>query len=44
MKMNTEFTQHAREEFEYWMEHGIEIIQKIKKTFKRHQENTISGN
>lgn len=41
--MNFEFTQHAWEELEYWMEHDNEMILKIKELLKDIRKTPFQG-
>lgn len=41
--MDIEFTQHAWEDFEYWIEHDPDIVKKIKNLIKSINENPFKG-
>ena len=41
--MNFEFTQNAWEEFEYWIETDIEIVEKIKELLKDIKRTPFQG-
>ena len=41
--MNIEFTQHAWDDFEYWIEHDSEVVIKIKDLLKSIRENPFRG-
>jgi toxin YoeB len=41
--MNFEFTENAWQDFEYWIEHDKEIVQKIKELLKDIRRNSFQG-
>jgi toxin YoeB len=41
--MNFEFTENAWQDFEYWIEHDREIVQKIKELLKNINRNPFQG-
>lgn len=41
--MNIEFTKHAWEDFEYWIETDIEKVKKIKNLLRSIKENPFKG-
>jgi toxin YoeB len=41
--MNIEFTRHGWNDFEYWIETDIEMVQKIKDLLKSIRENPFKG-
>jgi toxin YoeB len=41
--MNFEFTENAWQDFEYWIEHEKEIVQKIKELLKDIKRNPFQG-
>jgi toxin YoeB len=41
--MNFEFTENAWQDFEYWVEHEKEIVQKIKELLKDIKRNPFQG-
>lgn len=41
--MNFEFTENAWQDFEFWLEHDQEIVQKIKVLLKEIRKNPFKG-
>lgn len=41
--MNVEFTSHAWEEFQYWLENDAEVVRKIKELLKAIRQSPFKG-
>jgi len=41
--MNIEFTSHAWEEFQYWMENNVEIVERINSLIKSIRQTPFQG-
>lgn len=41
--MNIEFTSHAWEEFQYWLENDAEVVRKIKELLKAIRQSPFKG-
>lgn len=41
--MNVEFTQHAWDDFEYWIENDVDIVEKIKELIRAIRQNPFKG-